>query len=193
MTRTTHRAIAAAVVVLAATLASACNNDKQPDSTSPTTPAPATASPSAGPSAAPDTPESAKQRAIDAYLGMQRAFLKAGETADPAYPDLAKYTTGTALQRLTAALKSMQDQGLRGRGDSMFYPEIASLSPPEAPTKAQIRDCMDTSKTEVYKANGDPYQDEPGGWRLVLADVELASGTWKVTDFAIREVGSCKR
>lgn len=192
MTRTTHRAIAAAFVVLAATLA-ACNNDKQPPAASPTTIAPTAASPSSAPSAAPDTLESAKQKAIDAYLGMQRAFLKAGETADPAYPDLAKHTTGAALQRLTGALKSMQQDGLRGRGDSVFYPQVESLSPPAAPTKAQIRDCMDTSKTEVFKANGDPYQDEPGGWRLVLADVELTDGAWKVTDFAIREVGSCKR
>jgi len=192
MTRTTRTTIAAAFVVLAAAL-TACNNDKQPTAASPTTTAPAVANPSSAQSAAPDTPELAKQKAIDAYLGMHRAFLKAGEIADPAYPDLAKYTAGAALQRLTGSLKSMQQDGLRGRGDSVFYPEIASLSPPAAPTKAQIRDCMDTSKTEVYKANGDPYQDEPGGWRLVLADVELTSGEWKVTDFAIREVGSCKR
>ena len=39
---------------------------------------------------------------------------------------------------------------------------------------------MDTSATSQYKANGEPYQDAPGGRRLVFADVELRDGIWKV-------------
>jgi len=192
MTRTTHTAIAAAFVVLAATLASACNNDKQPNGSAPTTAAPVTGSSSAAPtSAAPQSREQASQAAIDAYVGMQRAFLKATESADPAYPDLAKYASGEALTRLTGALKDYQAKGLRGRGDVAFHPSIESLAPADAPTKAQVRDCMDTSKTSLYKANGDPYQDEPGGLRLVRADVERIDGAWKVTGFGVHGVGSC--
>lgn len=192
MTRTTHRAIAAAFVVLAATLASGCDNDKQPGDASPTTAAPATAHPTSAPaSAAPQTRDQVTQAAIDAYIGMQRAFLKATETADPAHPDLAKYATGEALTRLTGALKNYQAQGLRGRGDVAFHPSIESLAPADAPTKAQVRDCMDTSKTSLYKANGDPYQDEPGGLRLVRADLERIDGAWKVTGFGVHGVGSC--
>jgi hypothetical protein len=193
MTRTTHRAIAAAVVVLAATLATAaCNKDKQPNGAPPTTATPATgSSTAASTSAAPQSREQASQAAIDAYVGMQRAFLKATETADPAHPDLAKYATGEALTRLTDALKNYQTQGLRGRGDVAFHPSIESLAPADAPTKAQVRDCMDTSKTSLFKANGDPYQDEPGGLRLVRADVERVDGIWKVTGFGVHGVGSC--
>ncbi|WP_117214521.1 hypothetical protein [Allorhizocola rhizosphaerae] len=190
MTRTTHRAIAAAFVVLAATLA-ACNNDKQPSNTTPSTPVAATSPSAAATSAAPQTREQATQAAIDAYVGMQRAFLKATETADPAHPDLAKYATGEALTRLTGALKNYQSQGLRGRGDVTFHPSIESLAPADAPTKAQVRDCMDTSKTSLYKANGEPYQDEPGGLRLVRADVERVDGVWKVTGFGVHGVGTC--
>src|SRR5689334_9347171 len=109
MTRTTRRAIAAAFVVLAATLA-ACNNDKQPSNATPSTPA-AAASPSAATtSVVPQTRDQATQAAIDAYVGMQRAFLKATEIADPAHPDLAKYATGEALTRLTSALANYQTQ-----------------------------------------------------------------------------------
>jgi hypothetical protein len=191
MTRTTHRAIAAAFVVLAATLATACNNDKQPSNATTSTTTPATSPSSASTSAAPQTREQAAQAAIDAYVGMQRAFLKATETADPAHPDLAKYASGEALTRLTGALKNYQTQGLRGRGDVTFHPSIESLAPADAPIKAQVRDCMDTSKTSLYKANGEPYKDEPGGLRLVRADVGRANGTWKVTGFGVHGVGSC--
>jgi hypothetical protein len=192
MTRTTHRAIAAAVVVLAAALASACNNDKQPTTAPPATTAPASASPSAAPtSAAPQSREQASQAAIDAYVGMWNAFLKASELGDPAYAELPKYTSGLALTRLTDGLKANQANGLLGRGQSVYHPTVESLSPPTAPTKASIRDCMDTSKTALYKADGSPYKDTPGGLRLVLADVERINGVWKVTSFGVREVGSC--
>jgi hypothetical protein len=88
-------------------------------------------------------------------------------------------------------LKSIQDQGLRGRGEARFHPKIESLEPAQTPTKIGIRDCMDTRRTELYKANGDPYRDEPGGNRLVIATVEIVDGAWKVTGFGVRKVGSC--
>jgi len=191
MTRTIHGAIAAALVVLAATLATACDQDEQPATASPTT-APATGSPTGAPtSAAPQTRDQASQAAIDAYVGMQNAFLTAGQLGDPAHPDLATYATELALTRLTDGLKSYQSKGLLIRGQAAYHPKIESLAPADAPTKAQVRDCMDTSKTALYKANGDPYQDTPGGLRLVRAHVERINGTWKVTGFGVREVGSC--
>jgi hypothetical protein len=122
---------------------------------------------------------------------MQNAFLKATETADPAFPDLTKYATGEALTLLTGALRNYQTEGLRGRGNATFHPSIESLAPADAPTKARVRDCMDTSQTSLYKANGDPYQDEPGGLRLVLADVERINGVWKVAGLGVHGVGTC--
>lgn len=132
-----------------------------------------------------------QRQVLDAYLGMQRAFDTASETADPGYPDLARYASGPALQRLTAGLTSMRNAGLRGKGKTVFHPKVQELAPAKAPTRAQVVDCMDTRGTSVYKANGQPYQDTPGGWRLVNARVELLGGTWKVTGVGIHGVGSC--
>lgn len=132
-----------------------------------------------------------QRQVLDAYLGMQRAFDTASETADPGYPDLARYASGPALQRLTAGLTSMRNAGLRGKGKTVFHPKVQELAPAKAPTRAQVVDCMNTRGTSVYKANGQPYQDAPGGWRLVNATVELLGGTWKVTGVGIHEVGSC--
>lgn len=136
-------------------------------------------------------PANVQQQAIDAYIGMQRAYLKATETADPNHPDLARYASGRALDVLRTGLESIRDRGLRGRGEATFRPKIESLEPADKPTKIGIRDCMDTSRTELYKANGDPYRDEPGGNCLVIATVEIVNGAWKVTGFGVQKVGSC--
>lgn len=191
MTRTTHPAIAAAVVVLAA-MVSGCDNTNPPDDAQPGAMTPAATSATTVPqSAAPQTRDQALQAAIDAYVNMQNAFLKASQLGDPDYPQLPKYATGLALTRLTDGLKSYQSKGLLGRGQAVYHPTIESLAPADAPSKARVRDCMDTSDTELYKANGEPYQDTPGGLRLVLADVERVDGVWKVTGFGVHEVGSC--
>lgn len=193
MKRTATRTAILAATALTALLAGCTNSDDTP--TTPTTsaaPASASPSPSASQSAAAETPDQAKQHAIDAYVGFQTAFQKAGAAGDPEFPDLAKYGTGDALKLFTNGLKASKTQGLLARGEAVFHPKVASLSPPAAPTKASVEDCMDTSKTERYKADGSPFNDPPGGLRLVLADVERINGEWKVTGIGIREVGSCK-
>ncbi|MDG4751361.1 hypothetical protein O7630_10445 [Micromonospora sp. WMMD718] len=193
MKRTVTRTGLMAAAALGALLAGCTHSDKTPTTLpSSAAPAPASASPSASPSATAVTPDQAKRYAIDAYLGFQTAFQKAGAAGDPEFPDLAKYGTGDALKLFTNGLKSAKTQGLLSRGKAVFHPKIASLSPPAAPTKVSVQDCMDTSKTERYKVDGSPYKDSPGGMRLVLADVERIGDEWKVTGIGIREVGSCK-
>ncbi|MCP2325165.1 hypothetical protein HDA40_003672 [Hamadaea flava] len=187
----THTGLTAAVAF--GMLLAGCTHEDKTPTTTPTSapPASASASPWAPTSAAAETPDQAKQHAIDAYLAFQNAFEKASAAGDPNYPDLAKYGTGAALTLYTNGLKSAKSQGLLGRGQTVFHPKIASLSPPAAPTKASVQDCMDTSRTSRYKADGSPYKDTPGGLRLTLADVERINGNWMVTSVAIREVGSC--
>lgn len=132
-----------------------------------------------------------QRRVLDAYLGMQQAFERAGETADPSYPALSRYATGAALQRLTAGLTAMRNAGLRSQGKTAFHPKVQELAPAKAPTRAQVMDCMNTRATSVHRADGKPYKDTPGGWRLVNATVQFLGGTWKVTSVGIHEVGSC--
>lgn len=188
MNRTTRTITLAALLAVAATL-TACTDPEDPPVTLPS------ASPSTAPTSTP-TPSSdpntnVQSQAIDAYLGAQRAYLKATETADPDYPGLATYTAGKARDLLQDGVKSLRDKGLRSRGETKFNPAIVSLEPPKAPTKVRIRDCMDTRGSQLYKANGEPHNDTPGGFRLVIADLEIVDNAWKVTGIGIHGVGSC--
>jgi hypothetical protein len=176
-----------------------CSGTSTPQASTSGTSTPALGSPpsSAASSAQPGggssttSTQDTERQVLDTYLGMQRAFDTASETADPTFPDLTRYASGSALQRLTSGLTSMRDTGLRGRGKTVFHPKVQELAPAKAPTQAKVVDCMDTRGTSVYKANGQPYQDTPGGWRLVNATVNRVGGTWKVTGVGIHEVGSC--
>jgi hypothetical protein len=122
---------------------------------------------------------------------MQHAFEKAEAIPDPGHPDLPRYAAGAALKLLTTGLTSMRDEGLRGSGETTFNPQVAELAPPKAPTRARVQDCMDTRRTQLKKISGAPYKDTPGGWRLVVATVQLVEGTWKVTGLGVHDVGSC--
>lgn len=185
-TRTTRTIILTALLAVAATL-TACTDRNEPSLTLPSSVSPPSMpGPTAG--ATPSTPQ---QEILDAYLSMQRAFAKAGETADPNYPDLFKYASGAALKVLTAGLTSMRRNGLRARGETVFHPHVESMEPADSPTKSRVRDCMDTTKAEAYKANGESYTDTLGGLRLVIADLEHVDGSWKVTGLGVHEVGSC--
>jgi hypothetical protein len=197
MRSSTAVAVFVVTVAASATVLAGCTGTSEPTVTLPGSSGTGAGSSSSAGSVKPSTSSGTtstadtQRQVLDAYLGMQRAFDTASETADPGYPDLARYASGPALQRLTAGLASMRNAGLRGRGKTVFHPKVQELAPAKAPTRAQVADCMDTRGTSVYKANGQPYQDAPGGWRLVNATVELLGGTWKVTGVGIHEVGSC--
>jgi hypothetical protein len=187
--RRTSLVITAAVALVL----SGCGQENPPDAT---TPAPGpTGTPTSPPAAtpSPDAQDAPQQQAVDAYVGMQRTYQEAVGTADPDHPDLARYAAGEALQRLRDGIASIRDRGLRGRGEATFQPVVESLDPPGAPTRITVRDCMDTSGTELYDPSGQPYQDKPGGLRLVIATVEIVNGTWEVTSVAIHQVGTCVR
>ena len=188
--RRTARTVALVVAVAAASILTACANAEEPLVALPSV---TTSTPSESPTPTPSisptgTPQ---QQILDAYLGMQHAFAKASQTANPEDPELSRYAADTALIRLRDGLMAMRSKGLRARGETVYHPKVESLEPAGAPRKARVRDCMDTSKTEAYKANGDPYTDTPGGLRLAVADLEIVNGTWKVTGLGVHKVGSC--
>jgi hypothetical protein len=151
-----------------------------------------TAAASASPTASPTTTPAPEQQVLDTYLGMMRTFNKAGQSANPDDPDLPKYATGAALTLLRNGLTSMRNEGLRSKGETIYNPKVESLTPPAAPSTARIRDCMDTRNAVAYKANGEPYQDTPGGYRLVIADAERIDGTWKVTGMGVHGGTACR-
>jgi hypothetical protein len=184
--RTTVRALVLTVALLA--MASACTSAKERPVTLPSA---STGTTAGSPTGSPSPTPAPEQQVLDAYLGMMHAFNKAGLTSNPDDPDLPKYATGAALTLLQNGLRSMRDEGLLAKGETIYHPKVESITPTNAPRTARIRDCMDTRNAVAYKANGQPYQDTPGGFRLVIADAERIDGIWKMTGMGVHEVGSC--
>jgi hypothetical protein len=147
--------------------------------------------------AAPATAEQAtvaRQRALAAYGGMWAAYDAAGRApaADPDHPELAAYATGRALRVLAEGLTSLRQQGLVIEGQVVLHPKVVAVNPPSAPTEVRIEDCGDsTGWLTVDPATGQ-VTDEPRGRQMVFATVtDVGGGQWKVSDFAVRAVGSC--
>jgi len=133
----------------------------------------------------------AEKRAVEAYRGMWRAFADAGAEGNPGHPDLPRFAEGAALRALVTGLQANKKQGLISRGDIVYSPKATAVAPVSAPTEVTIVDCADTSKATRVKASGAPFQDTPGGRRLIRATAKGNDEVWKVTTFAANKVGSC--
>ncbi|MFD5089848.1 hypothetical protein ACFWMR_04565 [Amycolatopsis thailandensis] len=167
---------------------SACSSDDS------TTPASAPSVPPIAPSATPASPsEIAKQKAATAYLGMWSDMAEAATTSDWQSPKLAQNATGEALQTISRSLYADHYNGLVTKGQPVNYPKPSSVEPLDNPTSVTITDCGDSTNWLKYRAeNGQPANDGPSGRRQIEALVKKAvDGSWKVTTFAVHEVGSC--
>jgi hypothetical protein len=170
-------------------LAAGCDGSEPSSSTS----APPT-SPPASPTAV-ATPSNAADgapTAMDAYRDMWRAYVQAIHIPDPAYPSLARYSQGDALNVWVKGVTSVQQQGLVGQGDVSLSPAVKTANPNAAPPTVEIKDCVDTSTSHLVKKDGSPYRDTPGGRRSATAIAAcVGAGVWKVTQIAIYGVGTC--
>ena len=131
---------------------------------------------------------------LAAYVGMWEAYESAGQppAADPGSPVLARYAAGEALDALVNGLVSMRGAGLVFQGRVVFAPEVVEVSPASVPARARVEDCADSTGSARVRADGAPFADEPGGLRRIVAELERGrAGGWKVTSFAVLEVGSC--
>jgi hypothetical protein len=141
-----------------------------------------------------DPVAAAEQAVLDAYRCMWAAYDAAGRVpaADPEDDRLDQCATGDALEALVSGLTSIRDDGRVIEGEVVLSPEVVQLGPEESPTRAQVRDCGDsTNWLTVYLQTGE-VTDEPRGRQLIVADLEnVAGGEWKVTSFGVRGVGSC--
>jgi hypothetical protein len=79
------------------------------------------------------------------------------------------------------------------KGKPVNNPTAESVEPANNPTTVNIIDCGDDSNWLKYRAdNGQPANDGPGGRRHINAMAKKAvDGSWKVTDFAIQDPGTC--
>lgn len=137
--------------------------------------------------------DAARDAASAAYLGMWEDFTAAAETSDWQSPELARYAADEALSVLSRGLYADHYNGVVTRGELLLDPVVSSVDPAEDPTTVVIADCADTSDWLVYDVEtGEPVDDQAGGRRAITAVVEKqGDGRWKVTGFAVEEVGSC--
>jgi hypothetical protein len=144
-------------------------------------------------SVAPQPTDQAKERAVAAYLGMWSDMADAATTSDWQSPKLVQNATAEALQTISRSLYADHYNGLVTKGRPLSYPHVLSAEPSADPTTVTITDCGDSTNWLKYRAdNGQPANDGPGGRQQIEALVKkAANGSWKVTTFAVHEVGSC--
>lgn len=181
------RRVAVLGVVMAVALAgSGCDRHGDKPAGKPSSRA---ASPSASPSLSPAS--LAERDAVAAYRGMWDAWVEAGKTSNPDAPALRTYTSGDALKLIVSALATNQHNQQVSLGNVVLDPKVSEVTPPEAPTVATVKDCVNTENWLNYKASGGLVDNVPGGRRLMTATVSAAGGTWKVSAFQLGRVGTC--
>ncbi|MEU3642942.1 hypothetical protein AB0E59_06105 [Lentzea sp. NPDC034063] len=137
--------------------------------------------------------ELARTNAGSAYRGMWEGFADAGTTADPDSQLLGQHAAGAALDKLKRSLRSDREKGLVSKGKPILDPKVSDAQPADVPTRVVITDCGDSTNWLKYRKDSDLLADDvPGGRRLIKAAVDKQpDGTWKVSDYAVHEIGSC--
>ncbi|WP_425838333.1 hypothetical protein [Streptomyces fractus] len=154
--------------------------------------------PSVGPmsssaSTAPSAAAIARRRATAAYLGMWRDMAVAARTSDWRSPLLSRHATGDALGAITRGMYADRRNGLVTKGAPRNEPKVARLRPRDVPVVVLISDCGNSTHWLKYRRGTEDLADgRPGGPRQITAEVKKQDdGAWKVTRFAVQEVGSC--
>ena len=144
-----------------------------------------------GSSALPTT--SARDSAVSAYRAMWNGFAEAGNTSDPASPVLAQHASGAALEKLRRSLQSDREKGFITKGKPVLDPKVSEADPVGDPKRITITDCGDSTNWLKYgKDNGLRADNAAGGRRLIKASIDKQpDGSWKVSDYAVHEIGSC--
>jgi hypothetical protein len=138
------------------------------------------------------TPAAAAERdALAAYRGMWDAWVEAGKTSNPDEPALRTHISGEALKLIVKALVTNQHNQHVSLGNVVLDPKVTEVKPPEAPTVATVKDCVNTENWLNYKASGGLVDNVPGGRRVMTATVSAADGAWKVSAFQLGRVGTC--
>ncbi|MEU1605543.1 hypothetical protein [Micromonospora matsumotoense] len=133
-----------------------------------------------------------EEAAVTAYRGMWQAYAKAGLTANPQEPDLARFATGAALSLLTSGLAKLREDGEVIKGLYRSSPRVVAAGPSPASGTIAVLDCLNTTDFLTYKASSGALADDtPGGNRAVRATVIRVGDVWKVFTVAAQAVGTC--
>lgn len=119
---------------------------------------------------------------------MWNDLTNASHTANWRDPALAHHSTGEAFAELTSQLYSMNQNGLVSHGAPVLHPYVTISTA----SKAIVDDCTSTvGWLEYIAATGKLKNNIPGGNRLIESHVELVDGVWRVTEYAVGDLGSC--
>jgi hypothetical protein len=137
--------------------------------------------------------DSARASAVSTYRAMWEGFAEAGNTSDSGSQLPGQHAAGAALDKLKRSLQSDKEKGLVTKGKPLLDPKVSAADPADAPTKVTITDCGDSTNWLKYRKDTGLLADNvPGGRRLIKAAVDKQpDGTWKVSDYAVHDVGSC--
>ncbi len=179
------------VILGAALLAAVVACSSSPSPAAPTAPAPA-GSASLAPTSTPSFADRGAP-ALAAYRGMWQDFTKAERTSDWQSGDLAHHAIGVALTNLSRALYADHRNGIITKGQTAFNPHVQSVQPVTGDAvKVVVRDCADTAKALKYYVSSGKEVGGGGGQRRITGVVEKqADGSWKVSDFAVEDLGTC--
>lgn len=125
--------------------------------------------------------------ALATYRAMWKDLALASETSDAASPLLSSHATGGALELLKYGLAKSKKEGVVSKGAPLVDPKVVSATD----QKVVLVDCVDDTHWLLYKPNGQPKDNVPGGHLKTDATVQRARAAWKVTDLYMHETGSC--
>jgi hypothetical protein len=119
-------------------------------------------------------------------------MASAARTADYRSPRLERHAAGDALSQLSRGLYANKQHGIVAKGDPVTNPTVTSVTPSTSPTSVAISDCLDSTHWLNYvAATGELQNDTPGARHATTATVALNNGSWKVTELAVGQDGSC--
>jgi hypothetical protein len=136
-------------------------------------------------------PTGAAALALTAYRGMWTDMVLASRTSNYQSPLLPQHASGTALSTLVQGLAKNQQAGIVTKGKPQMNPQVTSFAPIGDPTQVTVTDCFSDVHWLDYKRSGGLVDSTPGGRHATSALVIDLAGTWKVTELAIQQAGTC--
>lgn len=173
--------LAAAACCLALGI-TACSSDGDAEPEPPTAGTDAPGATAGTGTSAPGTTAMADEEAavLDAVDGYWRTWLAANDPPDPDHPDLEKYATGAALERMRQSIAENKAKGTRfvEPANSRYRHEYSVVE--LSSLRAVVVDCLRDDWQIVASDSGEIVNNEQSTQRL-RTTVEVTEGSWKVT------------
>jgi hypothetical protein len=135
---------------------------------------------------------SAERAAVQAYNAMWADMAIAARTSDYQSQRIEQHAAGDALAQLSRGLYANKQHGIVVLGKPTTSPTAVSSTPDANPTSVAISDCLDgTHWLNHVATSGELQNDTPGARHATTATVALTNGSWKVTELAVGQDGSC--